>query len=380
MTTSQIAFSINASTLTKALSKVVGVINKTPITEYLSCVKLKINDDWLTIEATNMDTVITSWDNTVSNATDGSICVDAHSLFEIIKKFPKDNNIDFSMEVNGGNLLYLNIQSGKSKFEMATLDAQDYPETLVTEKDQRIIVEREDLCFLVDKVKECIYANETRYNINGMLLNFDKDNGKIFGVSTDGHRLAHAFVENKTISQNQKVIIPRKIVLELKKILDSENGEVQIDVSNSKVTFNFTNSSLTTKLIDAEFPDYNRVIPKDYIDYFSVNKKSFAESIDRVASIYSGGATEIGVKLCVTQNSVQIKTIKDINKGFDEIPSTFTMEEEMQIMCNYEYIKSTVNLINSLDVKIFVKNPQSPIVVKDCETDSFFYIIMPMKS
>lgn len=379
MTTSQIAFSINASTLTSALSKVIGVINKTAASEYLSCVKLTINDGQLLIEATNMDCVIKSYDDTVSNATNGSICVDAYSLFDIAKSLPKDNNIDFSMEVNGENLSYLMINSGKSKFDLATLDAENYPETLVTVKDQTIIVENEDLLFLVNKVKSCIYSNETRYNINGMLLNFDKDNGKIFAISTHGHALAHAFIESKSISQSQKVTIPRKIVLELKKILDSEKGVTKIDVSNSKVTFNFANSSLTTKLIDAEFPDYNRVIPKDYVDYFSVNTKNFLNAIDRVSSIYSNSTSEIGVKLSVTQDSIKITSIKDINKAFDELPSTFTKEGEMQIMCNFLYLKEILNLINSPDVNIFVKDSNFPMIIRDSETDSFFYVLMPMK-
>lgn len=379
MTTSQIAFSINASTLNNALSKVIGVINKAAISEYLSCVKLTIKDDELSIEGTNMDCVISSYDNTVSNTTNGAICVDAYSLFDIIKRLPKDKNIDFSMESNGENLSYLNIQSGKSKFDLATLNPENYPETLVTIKDQRIEMENEELLFLIEKTEKCIYQNETRYNINGMLLNFDKDNGKIFGISTHGHALAHAFVENKGISQSQKVTIPRKIVSELKKILASEKGITTIDVSNAKVTFNFTNSSLTTKLIEAEFPDYNRVIPKDYTDYFSVNTKNFLNAIDRVSSIYSGATTEIGIKLNITQDSVKIKSIKDINKGFDEVPSEFTMENEMQIMCNFSYLKDILSLINSPDVKIFVKDSNFPMIVRDSETDSFLYVLMPMK-
>ena len=379
MTTSQIAFSINASTLNNALLKVIGVINKTAVSEYLSCVKLTINDGQLVIEATNMDTVISAWDDTVPNAKDGSICIDAYSLFEIVKKLPKDKNIDFSIEENGENLSYLNIQSGKSEFKMATLDAKNYPETLVTVKDQTIAIENEDLFFLIEKTEKIIFANETRYNINGMLLNFDKDNGKIFAVSTHGHALAHAFIESKSISQNQKITIPRKMILELKKILTSEKGITTIDVSNSKATFNFTNSRLTTKLIDAEFPDYNRVIPKDYIDYFSVNTRNFLNAIDRVSSIYSGATTEIGLKLSVTQDSIKITSTKDINKGFDELPSTFTREGEMQIMCNFLYLKEILSLINSPDVNIFVKDSNFPMIIKDSETDSFFYVLMPMK-
>lgn len=379
MSTNQMAFSINASTLTKAISNVIGVINKSAVSEYLSCVKLSIKDCQLVIEGTNMDCVIQSWVDTVSNTVDGAICVDAHSLFEIIKKLPKDKNVDFSMENNEANLSYLIIQSGKSKFELATLDAKDYPETLVIIKEQTVKMEIADLLLLVDKTKPCIYSSETRYNINGMLLNFDKENNQILGVATDGHRLAYSFVSNTGISQSQKVTIPRKIVLELKKILDSEEGEVKIDISSSKVTFNFKNSSLTTKLIDAEFPDYNRVIPKDYTDYFSVNTKNFLNAIDRVSSIYSTGTTEIGVRLNVSENAIKITSTKDINRSFDELVATFTKEEEMQIMCNFLYIKEILALIDSNDVNFFVKDSNFPIIVKDVDNKSFFYVLMPMK-
>jgi DNA polymerase-3 subunit beta len=379
MSTNQMAFSINASTLTKALSKVIGVINKSAVSEYLSCVKLSINDGPLLIEGTNMDCLIQSWVETVSNTVDGAICVDAHSLFEIIKKLPFDKNVEFVMESNGDNLSYLVIKCGKSKFDLATLDSKDYPETLITIKDQTVKMDISDLLPLVDKTKPCIYASETRYNINGMLLNFDKENNKILGIATDGHRLAYSFVSNTGISQSQKVTIPRKIVLELKKILDSEEGEVKIDISSSKVTFNFKNSSLTTKLIDAEFPDYNRVIPKDYTDFFAVNTKNFLNAIDRVSAIYSNGTSEIGVRLNVSKDAVKITSTKDINRSFDELVATFTKDEEMQIMCNFSYIKEILALIDSNDVNFFVKDSNFPMIVKDADNKSFFYVIMPMK-
>ncbi len=371
-------FSASSGLILKALSRVIGVVNKTAISEYLSCVKISVSDQ-LMVEATNMDVVVSSWFNLENVTKKGAICVDAYSLFEIIKKLPKESQIKFSLESNGDSLQYLTIQSGKSKFDLATLNPENYPETLVTIKDQTISISREDLLFLVDKAKSCIYSNETRYNINGMLLNFHKDSGKIFGIATDGHRLAYSFVENPLISESQKVTIPRKIVLELKKILDSEEGEIAIDVSSSKLTFNFSQSRLTTKLIDAEFPDYERVIPKDYTNYFAVNTKNFLNAIDRVSSIYSTGTSEIGVRLNISSTAVKITSTKDINRSFDELPATFTKEEEMQIMCNFLYIKEILALIDSQEVHIFVKDSNFPIIIKDSENPNFFYVIMPMK-
>ena len=371
-------FSVQSALIFKAISRVIGVINKTPISEYLSCLKISVTEQVM-IEATNMDVVASSWFYAENITQKGSICVDAYSLFEIIKKLPRESDVNFSLQNNSDSLQYLSIKSGKSKFDLATLNAENYPETLVTIKEQTVEISKEDLLFLVDKTKTCIYTNETRYNINGMLLNFDKESNKIFGIATDGHRLAYSFRQNSSITNSQKVTIPRKIVLELKRILDSEEGNIAIDISQSKLTFNFSQSRLTTKLIDAEFPDYERVIPKDYIEYFSANTKNLLSSIDRVSSIYSSGVSEIGVRLHISPSSLKITSIKDINRSFDELPATFTKNEDLQVMCNFVYIKEVISLIDSTEVKIFVKDSNFPIMVKDAVDESFFYIIMPMK-
>jgi len=379
MTTNTMEFSISANTLITALSRVIGLVNKTAISEYLSCVKLSIKEGQLLIEATNMDALSDTWIDLEGSNSNGAICVDAHSLFAIITKYPKNNLIDFSIDNTAGTLKMLNIKCGKSKVEIATLDAEHFPETLGTAEGVVVSIPKEELRFLIKKVEGCIYHNETRYNINGMLLDFKAGEGRIYGISTDGHRLAYAFVENKTITEDIKVTIPRKMVLELKKILESEDGNVKMIISEAKVTFEFGSSRFTTKLIDAEFPDYNRVIPKDYTDYFSVNTKGFFNAIDRVSSIYSAGTNEIGVRLNISSNAVKITSTKDINRSFDELIATFTKDEEMQIMCNFLYIKEILQCFDSNEVKFFVKDSNFPMVAKDTDNPNFFYVIMPMK-
>lgn len=372
-------FSISASTLTNALLRVIGLVNPKAVSEYLSCVKLTIKDGQLLIKATNMDALSDTWINLEGSNSNGAICVDAHSFFEIVKKLPKDKNVDFTMEVNGESLSYLIIKCGKSKFDLATLNAEHYPETLSTAQGEVVSLPKEELLFLIKKLESCIYPNETRYNINGMLLDFKGGEGRIYGISTDGHRLAYAFVENKTITEDIKITIPRKMVLEMKKILESEDGDVKMTVSKDKVTLEFSSSRFTTKLIDAEFPDYNRVIPKDYTDYFSINTKGFRNAIDRVSSIYSNSSNEIGVRLNVSENAMKISSTKDINRSFDELIATFTIEDEMQIMCNFLYIKQILDCIDSNDVKFFVKDSNFPILAKDTDDARFFYVLMPMK-
>lgn len=371
-------FFASSTAVLKAISRVIGAVNKSGVSEYLASVKVSITNQFM-IEATNMDLVISSWFALDKVNESGSFCVDAYSLFEVAKKLPRDVEVNFKIDKPTENLSYLVIQYGKSKFELATLDVEHYPSLLTTIKEQSITMKKEDLSFLVDKTKSCMYANETRYNINGLLFHLHHESHKIFGVTTDGHRLAYSCVENETVSKSMKVTVPRKVVLELKKVVESEEGDIALDISSSKVTFNFSHSRLTTKLIDAEFPDYERVIPKDYLHHFAVNTKNFITAIDRVSSIYLNATNEIGVRLTISQGAVKISSIKDINRSFDELPATFTREEDLQIMCNFVYLKEVLSLIDSEEVQIFVKDSNFPIMIQDSATSSFFYIIMPMK-
>lgn len=370
-------FLASSTAVSKALSRVIGAVNKTGVSEYLTALKVSVTDQFI-VEATNMDLVISSWFSLENTKEHGSFCVDAHSLYEIVKKLPKDVDVRF-YDTSNDNLNYLVIEHNKSKFELATLDVQHYPSLLTTIKDQTISFNKKDLLFLVDKTRSCIYANEARYNINGLLLHLHTEEKKVFGISTDGHRLAYSYFDSEDISQNAKITIPRKVVVELRKVAESEGDNISLDISETKATFHFENSRLTTKLIDAEFPDYQRVIPKDYVDYLTVNTKKFLTAIDRVSSIYLHLTNEIGVRLIISASAIKISSIKDINRSFDELPATFTKDDELQIMCNFVYLKDIIALIDSDEVKIFVKDSNYPIMVQDSSQNTFFYIIMPMK-
>lgn len=372
-------FSVSNTLVIKAVSRVIGAINKNAVSEYLSAVKVSITESQFLIEATNMDMVISSWFTLSDVKAVGSFCVDAYALFEIVKKLPKDGLITFKTERSGENLLYLIIVSGKSKFDLAALDVANYPIILANTKDQSLTMQNRDLLFLIDKTRPCIYANETRYNIHGTLFNVSNIDHKVYAVTTDGHRLAHAVVSHTSLGFARKFTVPKKSVLEIKKIGDSEDGDVVIDISQTKVTFNFNSSRLTTKLIDAEFPDYERVIPKDYIDSITLNNKNFLSAIDRVSSIYSNTASEVGVRLNIGVNSVKIFSTKDINRSFDELPASFTRDSEVQIMCNFIYLREILAMIDSVDVKIFIKDAMFPIMINDVENAGYFYIVMPMK-
>lgn len=372
-------FSVSNSLVIKAVSRVIGAINKNAVSEYLSAVKVSVTESQFLIEATNMDMVISSWFTLSDVKSVGSFCVDAYALFEIVKKLPKDGLVTFKTERSGENLLYLIIISGKSKFDLVTLDVANYPMILTNAKDQSLTIQNRDLLFLIDKTRPCIYANETRYNIHGTLFDINSENGKIYAVTTDGHRLAHAVVAHDGLGFTKKFTIPKKSVLEIKKIADSEEGDVTVDISQTKVTFNFAGSRLTTKLIDAEFPDYERVIPKDYVDSVTLNNKHFLSAIDRVSSIYSSTASEVGVRLNIGANSIKIFSTKDINRSSDELSAVFTRDGEVQIMCNFVYLREILSMIDSENVKIFIKDAMFPIMINDVENSAYFYIVMPMK-
>lgn len=372
-------FSTSGASILKVLSTVIGVINRGGVSEYSSAIKASVTSQFL-VEASNMDVVSSAWCNIENVVQEGSFCVNALALYEIIKKLTKDT-VSFKIEQAHSGEKILAIKSGKSKFELVTLDVENYPQVLTAIKEKSISIKREQILFLIDKTKACIYANETRYNINGMLLNIDPVEQKIFGVTTDGHRLAIASIEinDQDIKEPLNITIPKKVVGEIRKIAESEEENIVLDISSSKVTFNFSHSRLTTKLIDAEFPNYKKVIPRDHTDNFTVNTKDFIFAIDKVSSIYLSSSNEVGIRLVISENTMKIMSTKDANHSFDEIPITFTRNTEMQLMCNFLYFKEILSLIDEETVQIFVKDSNYPLTIQDSSKSSFYYIVMPMK-
>jgi DNA polymerase-3 subunit beta len=173
------------------------------------------------------------------------------------------------------------------------------------------------------------------------------------------------------------VIVPRKCVSELSRLIDEAEGEVDIALSSAKVRFAFAGIRLTSKLIDGTFPDYERVIPFQNDKEMTVERRSFAEAVDRVATVSSdrGRAVKLaidGETLTLSVNSPDAGTaVEEIAVGYNAEP--------LQIGFNPRYLLDITSQLESDEARFFLSDPGAPTLIRDPADEAALYVLMPMR-
>ena len=194
------------------------------------------------------------------------------------------------------------LRSGRSTFTLACLPPEDYPVMSAGELPHHFALSAAELRSLIDRTRFAISTEETRYYLNGIYLHATKNDEVpvLRAVATDGHRLARVEIAAPEGAAGMPgVIVPRKTVLELRKLVDEGEDEVQIALSDTKIRCAIGEAALTSKLIDGTFPDYDRVIPTGNDKILEVECKAFAEAVDRVSTISTERSR--AVKLAIEQ-------------------------------------------------------------------------------
>src|SRR5882672_3301246 len=176
----------------------------------------------------------------------------------------------------------MTVRAGRSRFNLQTLAASDYPRiSLGQEQLQTLSLPQKDLRALLRLAEFAMAQQDIRYYLNGMLLVIDKDS--LQAVATDGHRLSWASMPVAGEYARQEVILPRKTVLELSKLLADGDDPVTLDILANQVRFRFGSVELVSKVVDGKFPDYNRVIPSGHTKSFAVDRVTLVAALQRAA-------------------------------------------------------------------------------------------------
>ncbi|WP_304178155.1 DNA polymerase III subunit beta, partial [Phenylobacterium aquaticum] len=275
---------IERAALLKALGHVQSAVERRNTIPILSNVLLSAERDRLTFSATDLDMEII--DEAMAQVDQpGQITAPAHTLYEIVRKLPEGADVSLSFT---GEDPRLTVAAGRSRFNLPVLPAGDFPVMSSDGLSARIGVDVNDLIRLIDKTRFAISTEETRYYLNGLYLHTVVEGGiaKLRAVATDGHRLALAEMTAPEGSAGLPgVIVPRKTINEARRLLEDAGESVDLQLSPQKVRFEFGGAALTSKVIDGNFPDYVRVIPRDNDRVMMVDNKLFAKAVDRVATI-----------------------------------------------------------------------------------------------
>ncbi|MEO0931214.1 MAG: DNA polymerase III subunit beta, partial [Pseudomonadota bacterium] len=246
-------FSIERAVLLKAVAQAQSVVERRNTIPILANVLIEAEGDDVHFRATDLDIeVVDKAPAKVERA--GATTVSAVTLNEIVRKLPDGALVTLTEDGASGRLT---IEAGRSNFSLATLPKEDFPVMASSEYAANFSAPAPILRRLFDKSKFAISTEETRYYLNGVYMHVsDSEGGKVLRcVATDGHRLARIDADLPDgASDMAGVIVPRKTVGELRKLLDDDDMQIAVSVSETKVRFATPDITLTSKVIDGTFP------------------------------------------------------------------------------------------------------------------------------
>ena len=372
---------IERAALLRALGHVQSVVERRNTIPILSNVLLRAEDGQLSLSATDMDLEIVA-SVAAQGARKGATTAPAHTLYDIVRKLREGAQIELDAAGDKGTLA---LRSGRSSFTLACLPPEDYPLMPSGDLAHSFALSAADLRRLIDRTRFAISTEETRYYLNGIYLHATKNDEVpvIRAVATDGHRLARVeMVMPEGAAGMPGVIVPRKTVIELRKLVDESEDEIQISLGETKIRFTTGEAALTSKLIDGTFPDYDRVIPSNNDKILEVKCKEFAEAVDRVSTISTEKSR--AVKLAIAANganggSLTISATSPENgTAVEEIDATY-LAEPIEIGFNSRYLLDITAQIGGEGAQFAMADSASPTIVRDRADPSALYVLMPMR-
>lgn len=363
-------FNINKDKILSSLQTSCGVIERKQTLPVLSNLLIVAEKEKITFTGTDMEVEIVSI-IAHENESIGEVTVPAKKFLDICRALPDGSNIDLSF-----NKTQATVKSGKSKFTLATLPATEFPLTEAIGNSIKIILSQERFRSLLEDTMFSMAQQDVRYYLNGLLIEIKKDS--LRAVATDGHRLALKEIEVKTgLEEAQQIIVPRKGVIELIKLLDDDNENINIEISQNHIRIEKDTIQFTSKLVDGKFPDYQRVIPKEGSYPLRADRELLKQGLIR-ASILSNEKYK-GVRLILQKGTL---------KAFAHNPEQEEAEEEIEINYNGDEIEIGFNVTYLLDALSAIKTKQvilnisdpnsSCLVLPDNEIECK-YVVMPMR-
>ena len=367
-------FQISKSAIIKALSNVNGAVEKRNTIPVLLNVKIEAKNGRLHLTATDMDIVmVASAEALISQ--EGSTTVPAQLFYDIIRKIPDTADINIDLQEDD---LAVKISYGRSKFSLPCLDSSEFPILSEGEMLVNFNIKSSELIKIIDKTRFAIPSDETRFYLNGLFLHSMVAGGgiELRGIATDGHRLALASSTHSSLTAAVPgVIIPKKTINEIKKIIEG-NEETTVAFSRAKIRVSSGTSMIISKLIDGEFPEYDRVIPKNNDKVVKVDRKTIFDAVDRVSTIATDKNKSIKLILENNKISLQIKS-NDNGNASEEIEVEFT-GDTIETGFNSRYFLEILGQINKDKINIHFKDGMSPALINTDDNDSL-YVIMPIR-
>ncbi len=372
-------FDIDKKEFLKGLGLMQNVVGRKTTLPILTHILLQWEKNSLHLTGTDLETgICEELDATALQA--GKASVSAKKLYEIVRELPEQ-----TIRIQKRENHWVTLQCGKSVFNLAGLDPDEFPSLPAYQEGDFSKINTQLMKKMVEKTVFAASNEESRYHLNGILFLQTKQGAKelLRMVATDGHRLCLLDQEGPSIRGIEKgIIIPKKGVLEIKRIMGDRDGEGEIEIyfNQTHGFFKMGKSLMVIRLIDGEFPEYEQVIPKGNDKKLVMEKERIYGSLRRVSTMASERVE--GVKLSLKKNSVELSSYhQDFGDAKEEVEVVYE-GPPLEIGFNARYLIEALNAIDSEEVIMELKDEGSPGIMKpmsSVEPSNQICIIMPMR-
>ena len=356
--------------LLKPLQIVSSVVERRQQSPILANTLISVVGNQMTLTGTDLEVEMVATAE-VQSDEDGDITLPARKLMDLCKTLPEGANVSIQIEEERAV-----IRSGRSRFTLALLPAADFPNIDPVDEALSFKLTQGQLKQLFDQTQFAMAQQDVRYYLNGLM--FEVSANSVTSVATDGHRLAFCRIAAETgVSEDRQIIIPRKGIIELSRLLESNDEAVELQLSNNHIRVVLPRVTFTSKLIDGKFPDYQQVIPADSDKELICNREALHQAFNRI-SVLSNEKFR-GMRIQLEPNLIRASVNNPEQEEAEEEIEVNYDAEGFEIGFNIGYFMDALSVIKTEEVSVNLKDSNHSCLLKGVNDDASKYVIMPMR-
>ncbi|MCP1314147.1 MULTISPECIES: DNA polymerase III subunit beta [unclassified Halomonas] len=364
-------FSISREALLRPLTLVAGVVERRQTLPVLSNVLIQVEGDQVALTGTDLEVELVGRTVASQVEQEGGATVPARKLMDICKSLPEQSEIQLALEEGRAVL-----RSGRSRFTLSTLPVAEFPNIEDGASSQELSIPRGTLKHLIEATSFAMAQQDVRYYLNGMLL--DIQNHLLRAVATDGHRLAMCSRQTEVaVAEPQKMIVPRKGILELSRLLDDSDEPVSLTLGATHLRAHTGDFTFTSKLIDGKFPDYERVVPKNGDKVLIADRAELRQVLSRTAIL--SNEKYRGVRLYLEEGNLKVMANNPEQEEAEENVAIEYTGPGMEVGFNVGYLVDVLAVLDEERVQMTLADPNSSALLEEPGGGDALYVVMPMR-
>ena len=353
-------------------SKAISTRNLIPI---LTGIKFDLKEEGLYLFASDTDISIRSFidKKDISEIKElGSIVIGGKYIVEIIRKLP---DTDITIEVIDGFKMI--VSTSNTEFNLNGINPEEFPNLELEETKEPIILNTDEFKTIINQTFFATAQSETRPILTG--INFRIDNNALEVIATDSYRLARKVINiDKDLDSSVNIVIPGKNLLELSKIVDDDDENLELHLFNNKILFKYKNILFLSRLLSGTYPANSSIIPNNFATVIEIDSNSLYEIIDR-ASLLTSDKDKNTIKLELINRELIISSNSpEIGKVEEKL--NVDSEGSVSISFSSKYMLDAIKSFNQEKVSLYINDDSSPIILKSNNDISLIQLVLPIKT